>query len=459
MGEILDRTILYARTKINSALGRTPARLSLDRIAQDQATLSALRQAGALNDHQEAALSSVVKQHIVSDPKIDVDALTRLGSKNIKALQETIKKTEGDKSLDADWAALDYAYRLAQEAEAQVRLSQGSRVSRRAVVLGFGGAAGAGLLALLYTNLPQAEQKVAVVSTLRPTAIPTPIPPAPTATSVPTVIPTRVPPTRTASPAPTATLTPEPTLTPTPTPEIKPTREPTDIERLAKEILGPDFLGEPAIRLMEDRARRIGNNISFNLNPFPTIQYNLRDLELAKEDGEMLVLRANEFKDGGKSYRVSLVNLLAIFKDANKDSKILLIAHNYPWPNGDPLVTGEEEMNLGWSLVKKDPMDGSQFKTWAQQEVLLKQYGGALSKRGASKTIIGRRTVTEVVWDSVSYFISNNDKLLQNKYDRPRTQMSNGSYLEVGNSSSGSPWMSIWQAGEGIEEAGVCPSR
>lgn len=265
MGETLNRVGRIIQRKIAPWYGASNFKPGLDRILQDQTTLDALRQAGALNDDQEVSLRGVVDKNKVTDPNIDVNKLINLGSGPIKKLQETIKRTPDGEAISEDWAALEYARQLAEEAEAQARIDKNRaavRSVRRGVLIGISGVVSLGLLKLAYENLPN-------LSVLQSQSAPQPKPALTPVLLVPTV--------RTPLQAPSTTLpdcrdkladTPFPSLPNTIKrgPSVRPTYQGADLVRSEQEawfrVLGvkveiekPNLLSEVA------RARLSGSGL------------------------------------------------------------------------------------------------------------------------------------------------------------------------------------------------------
>jgi len=184
----------------------------------------------------------------------------------------------------------------------------------------------------------------------------------------------------------------------------------------AKRILGKDFLGIEAVRNMEFELRNLGVDISFDLDilgdlqSVPEIPYSFKDLEIAKQNGEMLVLRAQTMEVRRNGERVTIANFREIFSKDPLGLKYSLFDPNFWYKNEQ--FANTMEIKLGWSLVKKEVLAGSLDTTWDYQEQLLRQYGDDLKKLGADHFYVKRRTAMEATWDTILYYINTGNSLL-----------------------------------------------
>lgn len=161
----------------------------------------------------------------------------------------------------------------------------------------------------------------------------------------------------------------------------------------AKELLGKDFLGVEAIQNLEKILKDNGIEKQFDMDHIPPFPYTERDLEIAKEQGEMLVLRPGS---------VTL-----------KDLKDLLDGKEFS--NGmsfrfDKIfkLTDNDELTSKWALVKKDAI--KEIYTYTPSNSMSgDDYKRILEQRGADNVDIQRRSATEAIWDTILYLITNNE--------------------------------------------------
>lgn len=230
----------------------------------------------------------------------------------------------------------------------------------------------------------------------------------------------------------------------------------------AKEILGKDFLGKDAIRMMGQKLKAIGVNVEFDVDKLPAFTYTEQDLQLAKQNGEMLVLRLDTMLREGREVPITLREFQELLK---KDPLGKSGSPFYHFSSGD-WYTDEKffktvggEIKLQWALVKKEVLDGSLNQTWNDQETLLKQYQDGLKKNGATSADIKRRTATETAWDTMLYYTNTGERLLGSVYDRGQTRSSFGSLVYVGYFDSAGLSVVDFVPGSSLSVLGVCPSR
>ena len=234
------------------------------------------------------------------------------------------------------------------------------------------------------------------------------------------------------------------------------------VER-AKEVLGRDFLGVEAIKKLEQELKKVGVNVEFALDKLPPFLYTEEDLQTAKAFGEMLVLRPEAMLRGGREVPLTMIEFRELFR---KDplGKMQTVVYSFrtdtnDWYKGEKFATGAGEIKLGWSLVKKDVLDGSTNTNWNDQEQLLRQYEAGLKRKGAKNASVKRRTGTEAVYDELIYYVNTGERLLPYKYDWTQTRTSGGRLVFVG--CFDSHGLSVYNCSPEPSNSniGVCPSR
>lgn len=208
-----------------------------------------------------------------------------------------------------------------------------------------------------------------------------------------------------------------------------PTEQPAVADRMAeraKDLLGKDFLGLEAIRTMEAKLRSAGTDVEFDLGNIPSLACNEKDLEIAKENGEMLILRAAQVSIQDSEVHVAnlgrrnpqpfipitLMNFRELFRQ-DPTGNISTLFYTFR-PNANDWYPAEDfaklagEIKLEWAFVKKEVLNGSTSKKWDQQDDLLEKYGKDIDKKGVSRSDVRRRTAMEVVWDTMLYYTTLN---------------------------------------------------
>ena len=234
------------------------------------------------------------------------------------------------------------------------------------------------------------------------------------------------------------------------------------VER-AREILGRDFLGVEAIKKLEQELKKVGVNVEFALDKLPPFLYTEEDLQTAKAFGEMLVLRPEAMLRGGREVPITMIEFRELFR---KDplGKMQTVMYSFrtdvnDWYKREKFATGAGEIKLGWSLVKKDVLDGSTSTTWNDQEQLLKQYEAGLKRNGAKNVSTRRRTGAEAVYDELLYYVNTGERLLPDKYDWTQTRASGGYLVCVGRFDSNGLHVRNNRPEDSYSSIGVCPSR
>jgi DNA polymerase III delta prime subunit len=231
----------------------------------------------------------------------------------------------------------------------------------------------------------------------------------------------------------------------------------------AKEVLGKDFLGKDAIRTMEQKLKAIGVNVEFDIDKLPAFTYTEQDLQLAKQNGEMLVLRPDTMLRWGGEVPITLRELQELFKKdpLGKSGTPFYHSSSEDWYVDEKFyeTAGVGEIKLQWALVKKEVLDGSLNQTWNDQATLLKKYQGGLKRRGATSADIKRRTATEVAWDTMLYYTNTGERLLVSVYDWGQTRASLGRLVCVGSFDSAGLCVRSSDPDFSNSIFGVCPSR
>jgi hypothetical protein len=177
----------------------------------------------------------------------------------------------------------------------------------------------------------------------------------------------------------------------------------------------------------------------------------------------MLVLRPEAILRGGRDVPLTMIEFGELFRK-DQLGKMQAVVNFFrtdanDWYKGEKFATGAGEIKLGWSLVKKDVLDGSTNTNWNDQEQLLRQYEADLKRNGARNVAVKRRTGTEAVYDELLYYVNTGERLLPDKYDWTLTRASDGKLVCVGDFVSSGPNVSNYSPERSNSYIGVCPSR
>ena len=231
----------------------------------------------------------------------------------------------------------------------------------------------------------------------------------------------------------------------------------------AREILGKDFLGIDAVRNLEAKLNGVGQNIEFVVPEAPPIPYTDKDLELARQNGEMLILRVGSMQKDGRENPVTLINFRELFR-ADPLGRIDTPFYSFrpeanDWYKDEDFATRAGEIQLSWALVTKEVLAESKGKNHEKQTEVMKKHANELKKKGASNTDFRRRTPTEAAWDTLLYYVNNEEQLLSGTYDWTNTQSSDGYLVGVGYFGSVGVLAYGWNPDRSDDILGVCLSR
>ena len=267
------------------------------------------------------------------------------------------------------------------------------------------------------------------------------------------------------------------------------------IER-AKEILGKDVLGP-------DEAAKLLNTTAPELfkGKIPPIPFKTKDIEKAKERGEMLVLRVKEDSEGNPLTMSRIEEMLQARFTKEGKGKILFDTNWYK--NEDFFI--KDTPNLEWKLVSKDILPGSTNKNYIEQTKLLREHLKSINaltpeeeeectdaklqilwdelgfnKKGdiadqskydanwkrIAQILVNlkinqnhRRKAIESLYDTLLYFSANNERLLSSSYESTRTISSGGYLVHFGHFDSLGVSVTRWTPDHRFGFLGVSSSR
>ncbi len=222
----------------------------------------------------------------------------------------------------------------------------------------------------------------------------------------------------------------------------------------AREILGKDFLGPEAIK----------SAFGIELETIPPIPFTKEDLETAKKLNQQLILYVDKAKDGKP---LTGEKLFDITKNKTSDGKKLFC--DTDWYQKEEFFT-KETPELRWKLVSKEIIPDSTSKNYLEQtETLIqyikdnvfkgkplpKEYQSAIAEFESQKSNISKLIdsdwklasdmleklqITKLTRESpieTIYRLSLNEKtnqerLLDNRYNRTLRRRSDGKFVNVG---------------------------
>ena len=222
----------------------------------------------------------------------------------------------------------------------------------------------------------------------------------------------------------------------------------------AKEIFGPDFLGPEAV------GATFGVELSQEeLNQIENIPFTREELEQAKKLGMMLVLRVPRVGKDKAAKPLTIKQLRSVFKGEDKlgdpKKKKSNIFYDQSWYDKEDFAT-KATPSLGWGLVTKKILEESRNQNLDQQKEILKKLA---EKNGIDPAQVKRRTPVEIAYDTLLYYGTNKESLLEKTWDWTGVQSSGGSFVGVGYFGSGGLNVGSDTRGDASSDLGVCPSR
>lgn len=215
----------------------------------------------------------------------------------------------------------------------------------------------------------------------------------------------------------------------------------------AAALFGEDFLGEAAIHLMEEKCRVNGIDVKFEI---PTTPFHLNEaqLEEAKKDenkgkARMVVLRPEFMVVRGEKKPVTLLNLKHILGNKNPFGNGEIF-YDQDWYHTEAFA--QQGQVAKYALPTKEVVPGSLGQNWNDQEKLIEP--------GES-----RREAVEAVWDMLLYYAATGKKIMETKWDRTKTQASDGLLVRAGLFGSKGLGLSRWGPDGQNPSIGICLSR
>lgn len=214
----------------------------------------------------------------------------------------------------------------------------------------------------------------------------------------------------------------------------------------ARSLLGQDLFGP------EEVGAAFGSLDSASAElPIP---YDRTEIEAAKKNGEMLVLRLPQGADGKP---ITINAMIERFPKAFDEGLLRKAGYQLKSEWGielEPLA--EKDTCSGWALVRKQILEDTRNLAYEEQSARLQDYAGA---RSLGIDGVRRRTAVEAVFDTVVVFAARGEHLLENTWDWTSSETVDGGYLNVGG--FGTKGMQILSFSAAVRHGalGICPTR
>lgn len=219
-------------------------------------------------------------------------------------------------------------------------------------------------------------------------------------------------------------------------------------ESLLEDIFKGEVLGKEAIKVMEQKCKDAGIEVSFESENVQ-VQYSeeeLRDFapELHPGNNRSAILRPEFMTVNGEQMPITIKNLKKLFNGKNPFGTGELFS-NQGWYDSEIFVN--EVMVPRYAFPTIGLLQGSLSKSWDKQEKLL--------NAGES-----RRNAVEAVWDSLlQYANADNNKPLINNYDWTSTLMSTNDRVGVGSFGEDGLDLEHWVPNGSAVSVGVVTQR
>jgi len=178
------------------------------------------------------------------------------------------------------------------------------------------------------------------------------------------------------------------------------------------------------------------------------VPFTPAELERARADGELLVLRVPRDPDGP----LTMLRLAArldggIDPAAHKGSGYLLRPE---WTIDDQPFATEETCTAGWWLVRRAPSPATLNKTYAAQDAAI---GAASANRPR------RRSAPEIAYDTLLWHRLHGERLLAAAWDWSRSVSTDQGYAALGEFGDGGLRVIAYSRAVRFGTLGVCPQR
>ena len=179
----------------------------------------------------------------------------------------------------------------------------------------------------------------------------------------------------------------------------------------------------------------------------PPLPFTAEELNDAKANGEMLVLRLA--KEGGTPLTLQrMIQHLPQLFDERYLRKMGYQLRDDWGIELEPLAT-TDTCTFGWALVRKEILDETRNLAYDEQEAVVTR----------TRVDLRRRTAVEAAYDTLLHFGARHARLLEKTWDWTKSRTVDGGYLNVGG--FGPAGLQILSFSRAVRHAalGVCPTR
>ncbi|TMA48379.1 MAG: hypothetical protein E6J83_03265 [Deltaproteobacteria bacterium] len=180
------------------------------------------------------------------------------------------------------------------------------------------------------------------------------------------------------------------------------------------------------------------------------IPFGAADLERARADGEMLVLRLARDPEG----LLTMLRLAARL-DGGLDPKVhkgvgYLLRDE--WTIDEQPFAAAETCGTGWWLVRREPLAATLNRTYREQDAVLAALGPPPERPR-------RRSAAEIAFDTLCWHRAHGERLLSRAWDWSRSETIDRGYASLGEFGPDGLRVIAYSAAVRFGTLGVCPQR
>ena len=210
-------------------------------------------------------------------------------------------------------------------------------------------------------------------------------------------------------------------------------------------VLGPRelaaVLGFDPLGVLTDAERRAVERIPFTR----------ADLEQARADGEILVLRLPR-DPAGPLTMVRLAERLGGGLDARTHRGVGYLLRD-EWTIDDQPFATVETCAAGWWLVRRSPLPATCNRTYRDQDLALGTIGSPADGRPH------RRSAIEIAWDTLCWQRAHGEHLLGDAWDWSRSETTDRGFAALGEYGPDGLRVIAYSRAVRFGTLGVCPQR
>lgn len=213
----------------------------------------------------------------------------------------------------------------------------------------------------------------------------------------------------------------------------------------ARAILGDDVLGPEELRAAFGGVD--------GLEADTAVPFTQADLEQARDNGELLVLRAAAVAGAP----LTLLWLIQRFPESFDHASLRKMGYQLRDDWGIELepLAATDTCQPHWALVRKDLLPATRNLTYDEHDALIDAYGVARGAPGCFR----RRSGIEIAFDLIVYQRARATRLLSKSWDWSSSRTIDGGFLNIGRFNDAGMQVFSYSRAVRHGQLGVCPTR